>query len=63
MSPPREGADVTTTPAPKSEVATTDAPKRSGRFLAAVAALPYSIPRWLDRLAVRAAQRLGKGRL
>ncbi len=61
MSPPNEKADVTTTPAPSQRSAPQpNAPKRSEKFLAAVAALPFTVPRWLDRLAVRAAQRLGR---
>ncbi len=31
-----------------------------GRVLTVIARLPYWIPRWFDRFAVRAAQRLGR---
>ncbi len=58
--PPTREADVTTTPAPSQQSALQpNAPKVSGRFLQALAQLPFWVPSWLDRLAIRAAQRLG----
>ncbi len=64
------GPAIATGPAPSSSVAT-DARNVSTGIVQGVkhplrrfAEIPFTVPRWLDRLAIRAARRLGsEGRL
>ena len=60
MTWPTKEPTPLTGPVQKSEVTTTDSSKVSGRFLQALASLPFWVPSWLDRLALRAAKRLGR---